>query len=98
MSEHITHRLTVGVVTIINIISFIKAVGVLTGSNTYKIGGDTKIKNFQDEEVMAACKIDEDKLILTMTGGKAGTVQITRLVKDDKLHVEQVDACFFVIT
>ena len=28
--------------------------------------------------------------MLTITGGKAGTVKITRLIKDDKLHVEQV--------
>ena len=34
--------------------------------------------------------LKDDKLVLTISGGKAGTVRITRLVKDDKLHVEQV--------
>jgi len=65
------------------------AVGVISGSNTYAIGGKTKIKNFQEEEVTAECKMDEDKLVLTMTGGKGGTIRITRLIKGDKLHVEQ---------
>lgn len=65
------------------------AVGVISGSNTYKIDDTTNIKNFQEEEVKADCKVDGDKLVLTMTGGKAGTIQITRLIKDDKLHVEQ---------
>ena len=68
----------------------ILAVGVLSGSNTYEIGGKTKIKNYQDEEVDADCSVEDDKIILTMSGGKAGTVQIKRLIKDNKLHVEQV--------
>merc|ERR1711953_748466 len=49
----------------------------------------TKIKNYHKEEVDAQCQVEDDKLVLTITGGKAGTVKITRLIKDDKLHVEQ---------
>ena len=66
------------------------AVGVLSGSNDYVIDGSTKIKNYHKEEVDAQCQVEDDKLVLTITGGKAGTVKITRLIKDDKLHVEQV--------
>jgi len=65
------------------------AVGVLSGSNDYVIDGSTKIKNYHKEEVDAQCQVEDDKLVLTITGGKAGTVKITRLIKDDKLHVEQ---------
>merc|ERR1712235_183371 len=57
------------------------AVGVLSGSNDYVIDGSTKIKNYH--------QVEDDKLVLTITGGKTGTVKITRLIKDDKLHVEQ---------
>ena len=71
------------------------AVGVISGSNNYIIDGSTKIKNYQKEEVEARCFVEADKLILTITGGKAGTVQITRLIKDDKLHVEQVFTNYF---
>ena len=39
----------------------------------------------------ADCSVEDDKIILTMSGGKAGTVQIKRLIKDNKLHVEQVE-------
>ena len=63
---------------------------MISGSNEYIIDGSTKIKNYQKEDVDAACSVDGDKLVLTITGGKAGTVKITRLIKDDKLHVEQV--------
>ena len=67
------------------------AVGVISGSNDYVIDGSTKIKNYQKEEVDAQCQVEDDKLVLTITGGKVGTVKITRLIKDDKLHVEQVN-------
>ena len=63
---------------------------MLSGSNDYVIDGSTKIKNYHKEEVDARCQVEDDKLVLTITGGKAGTVKITRLIKDDKLHVEQV--------
>ncbi|CAG5086665.1 Oidioi.mRNA.OKI2018_I69.PAR.g11308.t1.cds [Oikopleura dioica] len=66
------------------------AVGVISGSNTYKIGGTAKIKNYLDEEVDADCVIeDEEKIVLIMKGGSLGEVRISRVIKDGKLHVEQ---------
>ena len=67
--------------------------GVISGSNDYVIDGTTKIKNFHKEEVDASCAFNGEKLTLTLKGGKAGTVEISRLIKDDKLHVEQVAHC-----
>ena len=65
--------------------------GVISGSNTYKIGGTAKIKNYLDEEVDADCVIeDEEKIVLIMKGGSLGEVRISRVIKDGKLHVEQV--------
>ena len=74
------------------------AVGVISGSNDYVIDGSTKIKNYQKEEVDAQCQVEDDKLVLTITGGKVGTVKITRLIKDDKLHVEQVNVLPLTVT
>ena len=42
------------------------AVGVISGSNDYIIDGSTKIKNYQKEDVDAACSVDGDKLVLTI--------------------------------
>jgi hypothetical protein len=68
---------------------------VISGSNTYKIGGSAKIKNYLDEEVDAECVIEDDeKIVLIMRGGSLGEVRITRVIKDGKLHVEQVRYSF----
>ena len=66
------------------------AAGVISGSNDYIIGGATKIKNYHKEEVTAEATVDSGKFVITITGGKAGTVKMTRSIKDGKLHVEQV--------
>ena len=64
---------------------------MINGSNDYIIGGVTKIKNYQKEEVSAAASVEEgNKFVITITGGKNGTVKMTRFIKDGKLHVEQV--------
>jgi len=47
------------------------------------------MKNYQEEEVDAHCKIENDKIILTISS-ETGTVQITRQIIDDKLHVDQI--------
>jgi len=72
-------------------ISFIAA-GVISGSNDYIIGGETRIKNYHKEEVNAAASVEDGgaKFVITITGGKAGTVKMTRSIKNGKLHVEQL--------
>merc|ERR1719285_57791 len=70
-------------------ISF-NAAGVISGSNDYIIGGATKIKNYLKEEVTAEAAVESGNFVITITGGKAGTVRMTRSIKDGKLHVEQV--------
>ena len=47
---------------------------MINGSNDYIIGGVTKIKNYQKEEVSAAASVEEgNKFVITITGGKNGT-------------------------
>lgn len=66
------------------------AVGLISDSNTYKIGSPTKIKNPIGEIVTAVCEVNNNEIILNMTGSNAGPVMIRRYLKDNLLYVEQV--------
>ena len=68
----------------------ILAAGIISGSNTYKIGEAIKITNYVNETVDARCDIIDEKIVIKITGGSVGLVNIERKIVNNLLYVEQV--------
>ena len=76
----------------------IVAAGIISGSNTYKIGEAIKITNYVNETVDARCDSIDEKIVIKITGGSVGLVNIERKIVNNLLYVEQVFPNFYSIS